>query len=293
MHYRIRHTTEYEYSDPVAVCHNLVHLAPRDDALQKRIAYQLDVDPEPSDFVERVDAFGNRADYFSIQMAHRKFSLTALSEVEVVDRPMPEAGPPWEQVRDALPVAETEATLQPYYLAFASPLVPLDPRLADFAAISFSASRPLIDALRELTARIHDEFRYDEKATTVSTPVLEAFDQRAGVCQDFAHVEIACLRSIGLAARYVSGYLRTEPPPGTPRLVGADASHAWLSLYCGEDGWVDADPTNNVLPATDHVALACGRDYGDVCPIQGVYTGGGSHTLDVSVDVAPLGQDAN
>jgi transglutaminase-like putative cysteine protease len=135
---------------------------------------------------------------------------------------------------------------------------------------------------------MHSDFDYDDKATTVSTPVLEAFHQRAGVCQDFAHVGIACLRSLGLAARYVSGYLRTTPPPGKPRLIGADASHAWLSLYCGEAGWVDADPTNNGLATTDHITLAIGRDYSDCCPIQGVYVGGGGHTLSVSVDVAPL-----
>ncbi len=152
----------------------------------------------------------------------------------------------------------------------------------------FTPGRPIVEALRDLTARINDEFEFNPHATTVSTPVMEAFDQRAGVCQDFAHVQIACLRSLGLAARYVSGYLRTLPPPGKPRLVGADASHAWLSLYCGDAGWVDADPTNNVLPVTDHVTVAHGRDYADVCPVRGVFVGGGNHTMSVSVDVAPL-----
>ncbi|MEM6799626.1 MAG: transglutaminase family protein, partial [Planctomycetota bacterium] len=176
----------------------------------------------------------------------------------------------------------------PYQFAFPSALAPTSPTLAEYAAESFTPGRPIVESLRDLNARINKDFDYDPRATTVTTPVLEAFAKRAGVCQDFAQVGISCLRSLGLAARYVSGYLRTAPPPGKPRLVGADASHAWLSLYCGELGWVDADPTNNTLAGADHVTVAVGRDYSDICPIQGVFVGGGSHVMSVSVDVAPI-----
>ena len=286
--YRINHTTKYTYAEPVAVGYNLVHLAPRSIGVQKQEGHRLIVLPEPVDLARRTDSFGNRTDYFSIEEAHWGLSLSATSEVVVGESASPGAGPAWETVRDALPDAAPDEWVLPHRFAFPSPLVPEAEQLAKYAQVSFTAGRPIVEALRDLTARIHADFDYDPRATTVTTPVLQSFQQRAGVCQDFAHVAIACLRSIGLAARYVSGYLRTLPPPGKPRLVGADASHAWLSLYCGEMGWVDADPTNNVIPSTDHVTLAIGRDYSDVCPIQGVYVGGGSHTMSVSVDVAPL-----
>lgn len=288
MRYRITHTTKYAYGEPVAVCHNLVHLSPRETAGQTRQSYRLIILPDPSDVLQRTDVFGNPVEYFSILEAHRGLSLSATSEIEIDDRPKPGAGAPWEAVRDALPTAEPDAAMRPYQFAFPSAKAPLEPRLGEYALQSFTPGRPIIDALRDLNVRINDDFEYDPRATTVSTPVTEAFDQRAGVCQDFAHVAISCLRSIGLAARYVSGYLRTIPPPGKPRLVGADASHAWLSLYCGADGWVDADPTNAVLTGSDHITIAHGRDYADVCPIQGVYVGGGGHTMEVSVDVAPM-----
>ncbi|TWT37744.1 Protein-glutamine gamma-glutamyltransferase [Posidoniimonas corsicana] len=288
MRYRITHTTKYSYTDPVAVCHNLVHLSPRDLPRQTRSGYRLIILPDPSDVLHQTDAFGNPVEYFSILEAHRGLSLSATSEVEVREAPAPGAGAPWEQVRDALPQAAPDAVIRPYLYAFPSAKAPVAAALAEYARAAFTPARPIVDALREFTTRVNQDFKYDPRATTVSTPVMEAFEQRAGVCQDFAHVAIACLRSIGLAARYVSGYLRTLPPPGKPRLVGADASHAWVSLYCGEDGWVDADPTNAVLPGTDHITIAHGRDYADVCPIQGVYVGGGGHTMDVSVDVAPI-----
>ncbi|MEN1682116.1 MAG: transglutaminase family protein [Planctomycetota bacterium] len=293
MLYRITHTTKYAYAEPVAVCHNLVRLSPRATVGQRVRSHRLIVMPEPADLVQRQDALGNQVGYFSIEQAHHGLSLSATSEVEVTGQPEAPAGPPWETIRDALPKAPGASAVAPYRFAFDSPLVPREAELAAYAAASFTPGRPIIDALRDLTARIHDEFDYDPRATTVTTPVREAFEGRAGVCQDFAHVAIACLRSLGLAARYVSGYLRTLPPPGKPRLVGADASHAWLSLYCGPSDtgqplWVDADPTNNKLTGVDYVTVALGRDYADVCPIQGVYVGGGNHTMDVSVDVAPV-----
>jgi len=288
MRYRINHTTKYSYTDPVAVCHNLVRLAPHDGRFQTIRKYRLIVVPEPSDLVQRTDSFENRVDYFSIQEAHWGLSLSATTELDVQERPKTHAGIAWEDVRNALRSADGASIVRPYQFAFPSSLVPVDARLAEYAAASFTPGRPIVDALNALSAQIHADFTYDPRATTVSTPVLDAFQQRAGVCQDFAHVAIACLRSLGLAARYVSGYLRTIPPPGKPRLVGADASHAWASLYCGELGWIEVDPTNDVTPTTDHVTIAYGRDYSDVCPIQGVFVGGGSHTMTVSVDVAPV-----
>lgn len=297
MRYRIRHTTKYAYAAPVAVCHNLVRLAPISDHRQTLGSYRLIVVPEPVDLCQRTDLFGNRVDYFSIQDAHWGLSVSATSELTTHTRPRPEDSPPWETVRDRLRRAATDADRRAYRFAFRSLLCPIDERLRGYAAPSFTAGRPIVEAVRELTMRIYEDFEYDPRATTVTTPVMQAFEQKAGVCQDFAHVQIACLRSLGLAAEYISGYLRTIPPPGTERLVGADASHAWVSVYCGEAsqdggvGWVDFDPTNDLIPGTDHVRTARGRDYQDVCPIQGVFVGGGGQTLSVSVDVAPLDQE--
>lgn len=290
MRYRIRHTTKYAYSDPVAVCHNLVRLAPRETDRQKVSSYRLVVAPEPSDLVQREDALGNRVDYFSIQDAHRSLSLSAFSEItvsdEAVNLPMSMTT---EQLLEALKRLEQPTTAEAYQFVFQSQHAPLLHCLKHYAETSFAPTRSVLEGARELTTRIFTDFQYDPRATTVSTPVMEAFEKRAGVCQDFAHVQIACLRSLGIPARYVSGYLRTIPPPGEERLVGADASHAWLSVFCGHAGWVDFDPTNDCIPAGDHITVAYGRDYADVCPIQGVFVGGGQHTMKVSVDVAPLG----
>jgi transglutaminase-like putative cysteine protease len=290
MRFRIRHATKYVYSDTVAVCHNVVRLAPRTWGRQTLHSYRLIVSPEAVDLAQRDDLFGNRVEYFSIQRAHHTLTLTAMSEVEVAAPEKPtDSSPPWEEVRESLRDRSGAAEIDAYRFAFPSTHAPRDERLRSYASKSFTPGRPFLDAARELTARLNADFVYDPRATTVSTPVMEAFEKRAGVCQDFAHVGIACLRSLGLAARYVSGYLRTIPAPGKARLVGADASHAWLSVYCGPAGWIDLDPTNDCLPGEDHITVALGRDYGDVCPIQGVFVGGGSHTMAVSVDVEPLG----
>lgn len=288
MRYRIRHSTKYAYSDTVAVCHNLVRLAPRAFGGQTLDSYRLIVSPDPSDLARRTDLFGNRVEFFSIQRAHQTLTMTAISDVEVHEQPLlPATSPFWETVREALRTPGDAEAIKAYRFAFPSAHVPLSATLRDYAAVSFTPGRPILDAALDLTTRIYADFKYDPRATTISTPVLDAFNARAGVCQDFAHVEIACLRSLGLAARYVSGYLRTIPPPGKARLVGADASHAWLSVYCGPVGWVDFDPTNDCIPATDHITVAIGRDYADISPIQGVFVGGGSHSMVVSVDVEP------
>jgi transglutaminase-like putative cysteine protease len=202
--------------------------------------------------------------------------------------PPPETTPPWEAVRDRLRADRSATTLDAYQFVFESPHVAFDDAVLDFVTPAFTADRPILDAVRELTGRIHREFRYDQTATTVATPVAEVLRTRRGVCQDFAHLEIACLRALGLAARYVSGYILTVPPPGTPRLVGADASHAWLAVWVGDAGWVDVDPTNDQLPSDQHITAAWGRDYADVSPLRGVVLGGGAHRVSVAVDVTPL-----
>lgn len=288
MRFRITHNTKYTYTDPVAVCHNLVRLAPRRTERQKVSTYRLAVSPEPAERASRTDPLGNRIDYFSIPNPHKGLSLTAYSEVHVAEpRTTTPTSLSWEDVREAIRRLDNPRLADAYRYTFPSAHIPEEPALRDYAAESFEPGRPILEAARELTTRVYTDFDYNPAATTVSTPVMEAFDKRAGVCQDFAHLQIAMLRSLGLAARYVSGYLRTLPPPGKPRLVGADASHAWLSVYAGRAGWIDFDPTNDCVPGADHVTLAWGRDYADVAPVQGVFVGGGKHMLSVSVDVAP------
>lgn len=290
MIYRLIHATTYTYADPVALCHNEVHLTPREATHQVCRSHRLTVTPEPATSVRRIDYFGNPLTQFSIESAHDHLSLRAVSKIEVmpIQLPNPEQTPPWEQVRDRLRKDLNPTWLDAYQFAFESPDVNMPPELLEFARQCFPPGCPILVGLKTLTARIYDTFEYDSTATHVRTRVDEAFAIKRGVCQDFSHIQIGCLRSLGLAARYVSGYLRTIPPPGKPRLVGADASHAWVSAFCGELGWIDVDPTNNLVCATDHITLAWGRDYGDVCPIKGVFIGGGRHTMTVSVDVLPL-----
>jgi transglutaminase-like putative cysteine protease len=298
MIYRVTHTTTYAYSEPVTLCHNLVHLTPRDTPGQKSRHHQLLVSPLPAVAKSHTDFFGNHAQFFTVQEPHKRLSVTARSSTHVTPIPPPDAHqtPPWEQTRAALETDHSAHGLETYQFAFDSPYVKTSPELADYAAGSFPAGRPLLDALLDLTRRIHHDFRYDHTATTVATPIHEVLRLRRGVCQDFAHLQIGCLRSLGLAARYVSGYLLTNPPPGQQRLIGADASHAWLSVYCPvqEEGpgpwtagaWIDVDPTNNQIPSHKHITLAWGRDYDDVSPIKGVVLGGGDHSVAVGVDVA-------
>ena len=292
MKFKISHITQYGYSEASPVCHNAVRLTPRNDGRQRLLEHHLSVSPMPWDLGQRIDYFGNQLRFFAIQKPHAGMKLAAISTVDVAAAPKTHAAdsPSWETIRDELPRDISSQGRANSQFLFASPRVRLSDELAAYARPSFPANRPLIEAVLDLTARIHGEFQYDPKATTVDTPLEEVLEHRRGVCQDFAHLQIGCLRSIGLAARYVSGYLRTLPPPGKPRLVGADATHAWLSVYCGIAGWIDFDPTNNVIADTDHITLTWGRDYSDITPVCGVFTGGGSHTLSVSVDVEPLGE---
>jgi len=256
-----------------------------------RLAHsELRIQPRPATRTERVDFFGNLLCFFTIQEPHRELVVEARSEV-IMDgngTPWPQLALPWEEAVKVVPNDHSPAGLEAYQFGFESPRIRVRPEFASYALQSFTPRRPMPEALLDLTARIHKDFRFDSKATSVRTPIEEVFKKRRGVCQDFAHLQIACLRSLNLAARYVSGYLRTYPPPGQPRLVGADASHAWVSAYCPGIGWLDVDPTNNLVPSNGHVTLAWGRDYSDVSPLRGLILGGGAHKLHVGVDMEPL-----
>jgi transglutaminase-like putative cysteine protease len=291
MIYRVRHETIYEYSDPVSVSHHILRLTPRDLPGQHRRNSRINIKPVPqATFTTHVDYFGNSVTSFSLQEPHEELTVEAVSQLEVNAPPLPDfsQAPPWQLVRDSLASDHTEQGLDAYQFVFDSRRVSGKAELADYALESFPQDRPMLEAVRDLTTRINQDFRFDTKATEVSTPVETFFEKRRGVCQDFAHLQIACLRSLGLPARYVSGYLRTLPPKGKPRLVGADASHAWCAAWCPGTGWIDFDPTNDCVPSDGHITVAWGRDYSDVSPIHGVLLGGARHTLHVGVDVMPL-----
>jgi transglutaminase-like putative cysteine protease len=292
-HYRITHNTTYDYSQPVSLCHNVAHLVLRECDRQRADESVLSITPDPAVLEDRVDFFGNPVSYFTIQEQHRELKVSVTHRVEVWAEPPPVAQntPAWEVVRDRLPRDRASVWLDAYQYAFDSRYVATDPRYAEYAATSFVPGRPVLEAALDLTRRVHAEFVYDPRATNLTTPVAEVFEKRRGVCQDFAHLMLACLRSQGLAARYVSGYLSTLPPPGKPRLIGADATHAWVSVFCGDSGWVDFDPTNNQIPADRHILIGWGRDYEDVSPLKGVILGGGDHSVRVSVDVMPVEAD--
>jgi transglutaminase-like putative cysteine protease len=237
-----------------------------------------------------VDYFGNTLYFFTVQEPHTELVVEARSEVimENMATASPHEAIPWEEAVRFLPEDRSPEGLEAYQFRFESPRIPLRSDFAAYALQSFTRRRPLRESLLALTERIHRDFRFDSGVTTVRTPTEDFFRKRKGVCQDFAHFQVACLRSLNLAARYVSGYLRTYPPPGQPRLVGADASHAWVSAYCPGTGWLDLDPTNNLIPSNGHVTLAWGRDYGDVSPLRGLILGGGVHALTVAVDMEML-----
>ena len=287
MIYKIVHRTTYKYKYPVSLGSHVACLTPRSIRRHSLMQSELDIKPAPASIAGRIDYFGNHLSFFTVEEPHDELVVEARSEVKMQDcaAPSSQPSPPWEEVVAALPNGHSADDIEAYQFRFESPRIRPKPEFAAYAMQSFTPGRPLVDALLDLTARMHSDFRFDSKVTNVRTPVSEVFEKRRGVCQDFAHVQIACLRSIHLAARYVSGYLRTYPPPGQPRLVGADASHAWVSCYCPGSGWLDLDPTNNVVPSNGHVTLAWGRDFSDVSPLHGLILGGGAHTLKVAVDL--------
>lgn len=290
MKYSVSHTTTYRYNGPVFLGHNHAHLAPRSFERQQCESFHLSILPAPSVQESWTDYFGNQVTYFTLDQEHRQLSVTARSLIHVREAkvPAPEETPAWEVVRDQVSSASDGQSILAAQFVFESPFVKRSQEAAAYAADSFKPGRPLLEASLDLTERIFHDFRYDSGATSVNTPTAEVFRKKRGVCQDFAHLQIACLRSLRLPARYVSGYLLTDPPAGQPRLIGADASHAWVSVYCPGSGWIDLDPTNNQIPQFRHVTLAWGRDYGDVCPIKGIFLGGGEHSMRVAVDVVPL-----
>jgi transglutaminase-like putative cysteine protease len=290
MIYRIVHRTTYKYKYPVSLGHHVACLTPRSLPHHRCTRNVVRISPRPASSSERIDYFGNELNFFIIQEPHDQLIIEARSEVIVDEhsKPWPGQSPTWEEVARFVPNDCTPDSLAAYQFIFESPRIRPSAELAAYARISFKPGRQLADALLDLTARIHADFRFDSTATNVRTPTEEVFRKRRGVCQDFAHLQIACLRSLNLPARYVSGYLRTFPKPGAPRLIGSNVSHAWASAYCPGAGWIDVDPTNNLVPSVNHVTLAWGRDYGDVSPLRGLILGGRDHTLKVSVRVEPV-----
>lgn len=290
MNYRVTHTTRYRYSEPVNLCHNEVRLSPRDLPSQVCIRSHLTVMPRPASLRERTDFFGNRVHYFSIQVPHKELTVTAASHIRLSPRNVPtdfDQSMPWEKARSHLRTGITREAVMAQSFSLNSPLIAATETLRAYALPSFPPNRPLLACAGDLMSRIHAEFEFKPGFTTVSTPLSDVLTHRRGVCQDFAQLAIGCLRAMGLAARYVSGYLETIPPPGKERLKGADVSHAWFATYVPNTGWIDFDPTNNVLPDQRHITTAWGRDFSDVTPLKGVIFGGGRHTLQVSVDVEP------
>jgi transglutaminase-like putative cysteine protease len=289
MIHHVVHVTEYLYSERVSTSHHDLHLLPRPTPAQTCLREELEIAPTPAVRRERVDAFGNRCTYVEIHEPHNNLRVTSRADVEVAPpTPTPATSATWESVRDAVRAGADAQSRAARAYAFASPHVPTSSAAARaYALPSFPAGRGIVEAARELTTRINHDFAYDSRATTIATPIDEVLTVRRGVCQDFAHVQIACLRALGVPARYVSGYLVTRPPPGKPRLVGADASHAWLAVFAADHGWIPLDPTNDLVPGEQHITVAWGRDYSDVTPVRGVIMGGGRHDLWVSVDVAP------
>ena len=287
MKFRVLHETRYRYDSPVALSQQLLHLSPRPVAFQECTAHRIVVDPVPAETLAREDYFGNPVTQITLAASHQALAVRAESEVTVLPRSAPAATPAWEAVRDSLRAAPTPELLEPLQFAFESPHVETFRDLAAYALPSFTRGRPVLEAALDLNRRIHADFTFDARATSVSTPLREVLQKKRGVCQDFAHLMAGCLRTLGLPARYVSGYILTRPPPGRPRLVGADASHAWVGLWCGASTWVDLDPTNDCLVGEQHVTLGWGRDFSDVTPMRGVILGGGEQVLDVGVTVTP------
>jgi transglutaminase-like putative cysteine protease len=289
--YDVTHLTRFRYGAPVAVNACVLRLLPRSEGGQHVITANIEVTPRPQTFTERADSFGNRAVHMRIETPHRELSIESRARVEVEQRALPIAAltPPWEDVAALAAATGSLAADSPAFGIYPSRLVPLFEPSTAYARESFRPQRPIYEAASELARRIRADFIYDSTATEVTTSPDEAFTRRRGVCQDFTHVMIAGLRGLGLPALYVSGYIRTIPPPGRARLAGADASHAWVALWCGPIfGWLGIDPTNAIPAGDDHTLVARGRDYSDVPPVEGVILSSGGHKLDVEVDVIPV-----
>jgi transglutaminase-like putative cysteine protease len=291
----VRHETHYDYDDSVEVAHHSAHLRPRDTEQQQVLDWQLQIKPEPvggrAAVQESRDAFGNWRHGFNHATVHEQLSVVSTFRVRALPAPAPDAAasPPWDEVAQALRYHAGSTQPDAVEFVLGSTFAPTHPLLKDFGDGLFEPGRPLLDVAEALMRRVHERMRYQSNSTDVATDALQALAQGRGVCQDFAHLMIGAWRSRGLAARYVSGYLLTKPPPGQARLVGADASHAWAAVWCPLNGWVALDPTNDMHVGADHVTLAFGRDYADVAPLRGVIRGGGSTPPRVAVTVEPVG----
>lgn len=297
MRFKLSHVTDYSYARRVDLAHHVLHLDARDGAGQRVDQVAIACTPRPRRVSTSRDHFGNRVTHLEIDTPHDRLEIVLEAAGHIARRPKPESTPPWERVRLALGAGGFPDDHAASEFVLGSPLATPSSDLRDLAAPCFISGRPILDGVLELTRRINRAFRYDPHATEISTPLAEVLELRAGVCQDFAQVQIAALRALGLAARYVSGYIATRPPGQQRPLRGADASHAWVSVWCGAGvGWIDVDPTNDMLVGDAHVVAALGRDYADVSPVRGVLIGGGEHGLDVAVDLhleldAPVATD--
>lgn len=289
MIYEVTHRTTFEYTQSVSISHHLLHLAPRPNPHQSCAHHSLLVEPPPAVMEQATDYFGNPTTYITIEEAHDVLSIVARSTVDVMSPAggHPSLSPPWENTVQSVQQNTAGDMLDICQFVYNSPHTVSAGAAYDYAQPSFAAGRPVLEAAVDLMNRIYSEFTYEGGVTEISTPVDTILEHRRGVCQDFAHLQIACLRAMGLPTRYVSGYILTHPPEGKEKMVGADASHAWLSVWVPGDGWTDLDPTNNQIPSGEHITVAWGRDYADVSPINGLVIGGGQHEIDVSVDVAP------
>jgi transglutaminase-like putative cysteine protease len=287
----VLHETAFDYVPMVRTAQHMAHLKPVDTATQRLLSHRLTVDPIPGQQNESVDVYGNTRTFFSLQFGHEELRVRSESLISTSPPEEPEDSLPWEEVAERMRYHRGTQYDAASEFVFSSPYVPRDSAFTSYAQPSFPEGRPLLEAARDLMRRIHADFEYATTATNVNTPALEALALRKGVCQDLAHVMLGCLRSLNLPARYVSGYLLTHPPPGKPRLVGSDASHAWVGVYLpaedGEGVWADLDPTNDRSPGEDYVTLAIGRDYSDVSPMRGVIHGSANHSLRVAVTVSP------
>ena len=293
MIYDISHQTTITYTWDVALSQHLLHLAPRPCPHQTTYHHSLIIEPPPTLSKQDWDYFGNPTTYLTVEEPHSKLSIVSTSQVEInaVPRPDPASTVPWENVAGYLADQANPVSLDASQFVFESPST-VSAEAEDYARPSFPAGRPILEGAVDLMSRIFNEFKYKGGVTDISTPVDRVIAGKQGVCQDFAHLQIACLRSLGLPARYVSGYLRTHPPEGQERKIGADASHAWLAVWVPDHGWVDLDPTNDMMPGDEHITVAWGRDYGDVSPVNGMVLGGGEHKVAVAVDVAPVNEPA-
>jgi transglutaminase-like putative cysteine protease len=294
----VTHETRYSYASAVEQAHHIAHFAPINTEKQQVLSYSLTVLPVPESSRESLDSYGQPRTYFEISAAHSELVVIAKSEVIThalapelsgkLERVIAPDSLPWEAVAEHMQYSAEQDYDAAREFAQPSPLAPIHATFANYAAELTTRAMPVYALAKNLCQRIYRDFKYTPEATDVTTPPIEAFEKKHGVCQDFAQVMIACLRSLGLSAKYVSGYLLTEPPPGRPRLIGADASHAWVSVYCPKSGWLEFDPTNNCIAGESHVVVGYGRDYADVPPLRGVIRGGGAHTLEVAVTVAPV-----